>query len=63
MKTLRIGNKILFNNKREEKIIHTKNPKSRKIGKLTTKDINGKETEYSVDFIKRWIDFGFCKII
>ncbi len=57
-KTLRKGYKIHFLKRNEyETITKTKNANNSQIGEIVTD-----KNEYSVDFIQRWLSFGFLKI-
>jgi hypothetical protein len=51
---LKKGDQLIFNNRIET---ITKGSKDWVMGMVTTDS-----KEYSMDFIKRWIDFGFVKI-
>ena len=56
---LRKGNRIVFkSNGRTEEIISTKSPSDNINGIIMTD-----KNEYSVDFLKRWRQFGFIEIL
>lgn len=52
---MRKGDKLVFNN-REEVIVKASNNR-------VTGDVITDKGEYSTDFIMRWLDFGFVKLV